>query len=686
MLPSFRTSLPEVMRRSLSSALMPYTGSSFNLLDCLATCTDTTLVLSIAVARLLLLSFMWFSRTVAPVLFCAPGGSFVFDTGEELYDDARFSMVRNWDGVHMFFIAQYGYLYESQMVFFPGLPVLIRGIEHVTRRLFPVLHAIAPVSFYVCLVNVTASCLTGVLLRRFTALTFLGPEAVECTCRWRSAKSTPTTPELEKSSKRAKAHPCAAAEATMQSAADATAHYRIMCRMIGTVLDAPDIHAPLPATVAEAQADALRRRRVVGGAALVWIITPAMVFTVVVYTESLFALTTILGVYLLAWHEPLPRAVQLRIASYIAGLTAPTSAETANAAAAATAQLVPPVPLARQWPLAASEVDDGATASSHIPGIASLVRSITPEVSASITVEWEQSFLSRTEVAAVLLLTLAGSFRANAFTSAGFLLFPLCVQVVLPALHEAQASAVLAGVSARVVMSAAEKHGGASSGRAPLVVRCPTLRPPGRRMPHPLRTCIVALECLCVTLPYLAMNYMGYRRFVLQMWDAITKKRMGHAFWKLYPMLQEKYWGVSPFSAYTFVNFPNVVLALPVAVLATWCVYFHYLAPAWANLKATTVTASGAPDTKWQLVCKAAVPWVRSSNVVHFIALLTLALTMMHVQVTNRFVMASPALFWLLGKQLAAKPKSLVSQVILLWCILWSIAGGILFPNHLPWT
>ncbi|CAJ1007398.1 putative Mannosyltransferase (PIG-V) [Leishmania naiffi] len=168
------------------------------------------------------------------------------------------------------------------------------------------------------------------------------------------------------------------------------------------------------------------------------------------------------------------------------------------------------------------------------------------------------------------------------------------------------------------------------------------------------------------------MNYFGYQRFVLQVWNATDKARIVHALWNLYPMLQEKHWGVSLFSAYTSANFPNVVLALPVALLTIRCICIYYLAPAWR--------------TKQQRMWIAAVALVRSSNVVHLLALLALALTVMHVQVTNRFVMACPALYWLLGTQLATRPTSLVSELTLLWCILWGMLGGIFFPNHLPWT
>ncbi|CBZ25604.1 conserved hypothetical protein [Leishmania mexicana MHOM/GT/2001/U1103] len=681
-----RSGVVTAVPRLLAFVLAPYTEPSFNLLDYLGTCTDTALVLCVAVARLLLLLLMWFSRTVAPIAFGAPGGTFVFDTGEELYDDARFSMVRNWDGVHMFFIAHYSYLYENQIAFFPGLPALIFVVEYVTRQLAPVLHRVAPVAFYVCLVNIAASCLVGVVLRRLTILTFLGPEAVRCTCRWRLSKLSPSTPELGESRKYAKAQLDVAAETAMQSTTEATVCYRLMCRMTGTVLDAPDIHAPLPATVVEAKAGALRRRRVVGGAALVWIITPAMVFTVAVYTESLFSLATMLGVYFLAWHEPLPQAVQLRIASYLASVSSPSSAARAAGNASASARLLPPAPLVQQWPLAANDGGDGATARSRIPGIASLLPSITPGASRAVTVKWEQLFLSSTEVAAVLLFMLAGTFRSNAFTCAGFLIFPLCVQVALPAVHKAQASAVLAGVSARTVMSAAAKCGGSRGGRATLAVRCPTLHPPLQRMPHPLRMCIVALECMCVALPYLVMNYMGYQRFVLRMWDASAKREIGKAFWRLYPMLQKKYWGVSLFSAYTFTNLPNVVLALPVAVLTAWCLHAYYWAPAWANLRTETAAAAEPRRTRWPHLWIAAIPLVSSSNVVHLIGLLALALTVMHVQVTNRFITTTPALYWLLGMQLASRPTSRASKFTLLWCILWGMAGGILFPNHLPWT
>ncbi|KAG5507632.1 hypothetical protein JKF63_06581 [Porcisia hertigi] len=673
---------------SLTLMLEVYTGLSFNLLDYLGTCTDTALVGCVAVARLLLLCLMYFSRTIAPVIFRAPGRSFVFDTSEELYDDARFSMVRHWDGVHMFFIAQEGYVYENQLVFFPGLPTLIRGLELVTRRLLPFLHSMAPVAFYVCLVNIAASCLAGVVLRRLTILTLLGPEAVQHTCRWRSTKTPSSAPESKKKmDTHAKMPLRVETEETAQSTTDAAILYRIMGRMTGTMLDVPDDHAPLPRTLENAKTRALQLRRAVGGAALVWIITPATVFTVAVYTESLFALVTMIGMYLLAWHEPLPWTVQLRIASLLESATAPGSAEMATQTAPTSVQPLHPTSLTRRWVMAPNDIGNDATAHGHIPGFASLLRNITPGAPKAITVEWEQSFLSRAEVTAVLLFMLAGTLRSNAITYAGFLLFPFFMQLVLPAVYRAQASAVLAGVSARTVMSLIAKQSGVKNSRLILVARCPTLHPPLQRMPHPLRICIVVLECICVALPYCAMNYMGYRRFVLPMWDATLKARIGHAFWNMYPLLQEKYWGVSAFSAYTLTNIPNVLLALPVASLAAWCIYARYwAASAWSTFGSATGAAARARRTKWQRVWDSVVPLLCSSNVVHLIVLLALALTIMNVQVTNRFVMASPALCWLLGGQLAAKPRCFVSQLILLWGILWGMMGGVLFPNHLPWT
>lgn len=218
---------------------------------------------------------------------------------------------------------------------------------------------------------------------------------------------------------------------------------------------------------------------------------------------------------------------------------------------------------------------------------------------------------------------------------------------------------------------------------------CHTLHCPDRRCPHPLRVLVVLVECALLLGPYLIINYVGYYRFVVPMWSPQAQARIGSAFWKLYPALQERYWNVGFLTAYTFTNLPNVVLALPVAVLVGICAYAYYLKPAWklrtSSAEACGTQGAGQPSLRTR-VSAALAPLIRSSNVVHLLALLTLALSKMHVQVTNRFVMACPALYVLLGAQLAVQPRSCLSQLILVWSILWSITGGILFANHLPWT
>lgn len=624
-----------IAHRLVATTFEVYSGFSFNLLDYLSQCTDAALFGWIALTRVSLLLLMWFSRTVAPVLFRAPGDSFIFDTGEELYDDPRFAMVRQWDGVHMFFIARYGYLYENQVVFFPGLPALIRGVQYVTHKAVPLLHQLAPVALYVCMLNVLASCITGVFLRRLTALTFLGPEAAQSACCrwcWRRKKMLDA--------------------ADVKRITEATICYRLRHGLTGTSLDAADPLAPLPTTHKDVRATLHRRRRIVGGATLVWVFTPSMVFTVAVYTESLFALTTILGIYYLAWYEPLPWVVQERIASQLAAA----------------------------------------------PALDELLGDLTGCSQRGPTVAWQQAFTTRAEMVAVLLFTLAATLRSNAFTCAGFLAFPIVVQVVLPKLYAAQCKTTLAGQRAAALLTSATTP--ASSRVRPPDARerervvCLTLSCPQRRLPHPLRVCVVLAECAVLLSPYLTINYIGYNRFVTHMWTPAAQAQIGTAFWRLYPMLQKKYWNVSFLSAYTFTNLPNVILALPVAMLVAMCTHTCYLAPAWrARVSApsfepqdTSSISCSTLSSLWSRLCAALVPLIRSSNVVHLLALLTLALSSMHVQVTNRFVMSSPALYFLLGAQLAMRPTSFLSQLILMWSILWSIIGGILFANHLPWT
>ncbi|KPA78583.1 putative mannosyltransferase-II [Leptomonas pyrrhocoris] len=655
-------------RRLAATTLEVYSGSPFNLLDYLGSCTDAALFGWIALTRLSLLLLMWFSRTAAPLLFRAPGRSFIFDTGEELYDDARFAMVRQWDGVHMFFIAHYGYLYENQLVFFPGLPALIRGVAYVTQTAVPMLHKLAPVALYVCVVNVVASCLAGVLLRRLAILTFLGPEAVLHTCRWRRRSR-------------------ASSSSSVTRVTEAAIRYRLLHGLTGTSLDAADPQATLPTTTKAVRTELRRRRRVIGAAALLWIFTPSMVFTVAVYTESLFALTTMLGVYCLAWYEPLPWAVQERMAGWPSTTSATTSAtrrpEDEDAVVVGPASLD-------------DVLSDLTGGSRNWP-----------------TVVWKQVLITPAETAALLLFTLAATLRSNAFTYAGFLAFPVVVQLILPELYAAQCRTTLTGQRAKAILSAATapanedlpgqtssqvaEQAQRSSARSPpntstprarKAVVCRALSCPQRRLPHPLRALVILLECVVLFLPYLAINYLGYHRFVTHARGASEQPQTGLAFLEFYPTLQKRYWNVSFLSAYTFTNLPNVVLALPVAVLVAMCTHTWYLSPAWeARAGATAPNARSANVTSFgSRFCAAALPWIRSSNVVHLLALLALALAAMHVQVTNRFVMASPALYYLLGAQLAERPTSFLSQLMLMWSILWSIIGGILFANHLPWT
>jgi Gpi18-like mannosyltransferase len=688
-----------VARWLISRTLEVYGGSPFNLLDYLASCTDAAFVGWIALTRLSLLLLMWISRSIAPVVFRAPGNSFIFDTGEELYDDDRFAMVRQWDGVHMFFIAHYGYLYENQIVFFPGLPALIRAVQYVTHRAVPQLRQLAPVSFYICVLNMAASCVAGVLLRRLATLTFLGPEAVRKTCRWCSSNAVAASATR------------AATASDADNTTEAVIRYRLLCGLTGTSLDIADPLAPLPTTTKEVRAALRRRRRVIGATALLWIFTPAMVFTVAVYTESLFALTTILGIYWLAWYEPFPVALQERMANW---LPVPS----------------PGTPRLHQGRSTESNVDGGVgdspepSATRRVeedavdPSLKELLADLTGGAQNWPTVVWKQALLTRAEVVAVLLFTLAATLRSNAFTCAGFLAFPVVVQLFLPALHAAQCRTTLAGQHAAAILAAAPptreqdtvpsqrsskavkqadpaSSSSSSNSRDTHQVVCFTLSCPQQRLPHPLRLLVIFLECAVLLAPYLTINYIGYCRFVTHMWKPAAQAQIGGAFWRLYPMLQQKYWNVSFLSAYTFTNFPNVVLALPVAVLVARCTNTWYLAPAWearalcvaatSNTKSPAQTVVAA-SSGWTRLGATLTPLIRSSNVVHLLALLTLALSKMNVQVTNRFVMFSPALYFLLGAQLAGRPTSYLSQLILMWSILWSIMGGTLFANHLPWT
>ncbi|ORC92690.1 putative mannosyltransferase-II [Trypanosoma theileri] len=232
----------------------------------LARCSEIKLFFLVLIFRLLVLMGMIFTHAVLPKII---GVELLFDTSMLLHNDTSNQWVfldfpRNWDVVHFSHISKYGYSHENVCAFFPFLPTILRIISWVSKTLLPSSLTVIPVSFLAALLNIFLNAAGAVILRRITLLTLVG---------------LPTRDE------------------------NISLH-------TGTWLD--EVPPPPPSrssknTEEDGKAIMLRRWREVGASILMWILSPAGVFTVVPYTESLFSLLTFLGIYFLIIPSPVGR-------------------------------------------------------------------------------------------------------------------------------------------------------------------------------------------------------------------------------------------------------------------------------------------------------------------------------------------------------------------------------------------
>lgn len=625
-----------------------------DLLSYLARCPNSHITLLIFSVRCALVLYMLFCHRLLPYFFPGVIDTLTFDTCELLYDDPRFTEVRHWDAVHFYHIARYGYTHENLLVFFPFTPMLIRLVYYVVHDLVPVLHWLAPVSFYMCALNIAASCVAGVVLRKLTVLTFLGPEAVQLLSWGGWADDEVTSDGLHRASSDGKQ--CTVKEANSRGQLVAAVAARATHAQVGTMLDelpydwgaarsSSTDSTTNTAPVTGSAAASLERQqqqhqqvhlrwRTVGGAMLLWLMTPAMVFTVAVYTESFFALLCIVGVYYLAsYHAALPTA------------TATTSATPTTSSGHAAYRVFP--------------FDEAASGTQGGEGV-----------------RWVQPLTTKNELIAMACFFTAATVRSNAFVCVGFLLYPTFIQVCFPATYRRRWE-LLHGHHYHP-----DDH--------PVPPRTVSTLYLPQRFPSLRRLLVLATGCVAIVMPYVVMNYLGWKRYSVH-WTPEEQHRVlhdGRRFWRFYGAMQKKYWNVGFLTAYTISNSPNVLVALPVGAMFAIPVWRYYFGPAW---RAALVRRDGASGSG---VCGAATAvWAvleqlcQSSNVVYLAGLFFIAFSMMHVQVTNRFVMSSPALYWLGGRLLAsAPPVGLLHHLLIVFCVAWNIIGAMFFANHLPWT
>ncbi|CBH16491.1 hypothetical protein, conserved [Trypanosoma brucei gambiense DAL972] len=519
-------------------------------LERIACCSDVKLFFLVSGSRMFLLLLMLFLRVALPHIY---GTELLWDSGTLLYDDMNstwslLNFPRSWDGVHFFHVAKHGYSHENVCAFFPLVPFIVRTVSWLNDVLLPEFLTAVPVTFQVALLNVAMGGAAAICLRRITILTLLsGSHGVDYT------------------NKKGK----------------------VMSMTSGTWLDSLPLPPPYyrhEVTVKEHLNARLWKE--VGATVLMWMLSPTAVFSVVLYTESVFSFATFLGVYML--------------------IVSPQG----------------------KWRTAAAEAG------------------------------------------AVLCFAVAGCARSNATTYIGFVLYPVFLQVFFFDTYRKRY---------------AKRYGVTS---------------PIRRWPSLARGVIVLIEVVIIITPYLGLNYLCYSRFV-PLWDDMSRAAIGGRFWAFYGWMQKRYWNVGFLQSYRWGNAPNVLISAPIMFFTVRGFVLFIVQPALARSMETESNISkeyqgprsdcredrcGNKKQRLFSIYKLMENLVQSSNIICLLVILAFGATMAHVNVVNRLVMSSPALYWLWGRQFVCDPWGGNTVVMVRIFLLWNCIGALFVPNGLPWT
>nr|CCC94345.1 conserved hypothetical protein [Trypanosoma congolense IL3000] len=201
-------------------------------------------------------------------------------------------------------------------------------------------------------------------------------------------------------------------------------------------------------------------------------------------------------------------------------------------------------------------------------------------------------------------------------------------------------------------------------------------------------------------MPYLALNYFCYTRFV-PLWDESARTEINGRFWAFYSWIQRRYWDVGFLQSYRWGNTHNVIISAPIVYFTVRGFVLFILNPTLARRStaetahvqqragcrnASQKSASGGARRMAFSLYAVVEDLVQSPSVICLMATLILGATMAHVNVVNRLVMSSPALYWLWGRQFVWDPWGGNTIVMLRVFVLWNCIGALFIPNGLPWT
>ena len=202
-----------------------------------------------------------------------------------------------------------------------------------------------------------------------------------------------------------------------------------------------------------------------------------------------------------------------------------------------------------------------------------------------------------------------------------------------------------------------------------------------------------ALQCLVIAAPYGIVNYWSCMATHQHSFHDGSTPSFRHrdddgdacgglGFLGFYADVQERYWNVGWLRYYTLRKSPNFLIAFPLPFFViVGIVLARRRRTSQAEEAQLEKTKSRFEDRFFFYLSN---PW--SLMLVISIGLCSV---MLHVETINRLLLPNPALYWWTAPILMRKSQANFSQIstaFVVFLVSWTVIGGALFANHLPWT
>ena len=238
-----------------------------------------------------------------------------------------------------------------------------------------------------------------------------------------------------------------------------------------------------------------------------------------------------------------------------------------------------------------------------------------------------------------------------------------------------------------------------------------------------------AARCATMLAPLFAVQLYGYRTYCTRALGAETPAWCGRwrPFPNVYAHVQSHYWNVGFLRYYEAKQIPNFLLAAPALAVSasagrSWWTAFRVHTNArkrdeneptraGARQRGGSRDGGGFPDKNASLKQKRnrdgseRDAWMLSPSVRPYLfkwaVMSVVALLVMHVQVTTRFLSVTPGIYWFLAKRgfaeaereaagerkrTSGKRRGVWRRAATLYSISFFMLGALLFPTFYPWT